>query len=93
MIDACHIVPFSLSKDDTVTNGVSLSPNIHRAFDRGLISFSDDYRLLVSKSIIETNSPYSIKQFEGREILLPKNPGYNPSIENIQWHRKECFLS
>lgn len=36
MIDACHIVPFSESYNDTVTNGIALCPNIHRAFDRRL---------------------------------------------------------
>lgn len=93
MVDACHIVPFSVSKDDTVSNGISLSPNIHRAFDRGLISFSDDYRVLVSKSIVESNSPYSIKQFDGKPILLPKTDSYQPSIDNLRWHRVECFIS
>jgi putative restriction endonuclease len=38
MIDACHIVPFNESYDDTVTNGIALCPNLHRAFDRGLIA-------------------------------------------------------
>src|SRR5690606_13110164 len=37
MIDACHIVPFSESHDDTIGNGLSLCPNLHRAFDRHLI--------------------------------------------------------
>ena len=37
MIDACHIVPFSLSKDDRINNGLALCPNLYRAFDRGLI--------------------------------------------------------
>jgi putative restriction endonuclease len=35
MIDACHIIPFSESHDDTISNGISLCPNLHRAFDRG----------------------------------------------------------
>jgi len=34
MIDACHIIPFSISYDDTITNGIALCPNLHRAFDR-----------------------------------------------------------
>ena len=38
MIDACHIIPFSNSYFDTVTNCIALCPNLHRAFDSGLIS-------------------------------------------------------
>ena len=48
MVDACHIVPFAQSYDDTIHNGIALSPTMHRAFDRGLVSVSDDYRVLVN---------------------------------------------
>jgi putative restriction endonuclease len=49
MVDACHIVLFAETHDDTISNGIALSPTIHRAFDRGLLSISDDYRVLVHK--------------------------------------------
>jgi len=71
MVDACHIVPFSESYDDTITNGISLCPNLHRAFDRGLISIDDNYKVLVKSNWSEDYSNYSIKQFEGKQILLP----------------------
>ncbi|WP_373059464.1 HNH endonuclease [Zunongwangia sp. H14] len=45
MIDACHIHPFSLSNDDTVRNGIALSPTLHRGFDHGLISITADYKV------------------------------------------------
>jgi predicted restriction endonuclease len=38
MVDACHIVPIGRHGSDHVTNGLSLCPNLHRAFDRGLLS-------------------------------------------------------
>jgi len=65
MVDACHIVPFSISYDDTITNGLALCPNLHRAFDRGLIAISDDYRVVVSDAFVEDESSYSIRQFAG----------------------------
>ncbi len=93
LIDACHIIPFSISYDDTITNGISLTPTLHRAFDRGLISIDDNYRVIVSDKFIENNkkSNYSIKQFEGRKILLPQNEKYFPSLENLCWHRENIF--
>ena len=48
MIDACHIVPFSERHDDTIRNGLSLSPNFHRAFDRFLITIDKDFRVLTT---------------------------------------------
>ena len=47
LIDACHIVPFAESYNDTITNGIALCPNLHRAFDRGLIAISDNYEVLL----------------------------------------------
>lgn len=93
MIDACHLVPFALSKDDTITNGIALSPNLHRAYDRGLITITEDYRVKISPAIRENHSPYSLGQFEGKLILLPDNREYYPSIDNLRWHQRECFVA
>lgn len=91
MIDACHIVPFSVSYDDTVSNGIALCPNLHRAFDRGLIAIDEDYKVLVSNSFMEDETSYSIGAFEGKEIQLPKMKSYYPLKENFGWHRKNVF--
>ena len=92
MVDACHIVPFSVSKDDTIGNGISLSPNFHRAFDRGLISISEDFKVIVSQQLKEDQSPYSISQFDGRRIMLPETSQYQPKIENLKWHHANRLL-
>jgi putative restriction endonuclease len=89
MIDACHIIPFSESYDDTITNGIALCPNMHRAFDRGLISISDNYKVIVSDCFVEKFSHYSIKQYEGKEILMPKQNEYWPSQNSLKWHREK----
>lgn len=91
MIDACHIIPFSESHDDTISNGISLCPNLHRTFDRGLISIDENYRVLVSDNFSENSIDYSIKQFEGKQLLLPQTQGYLPSKQNLSWHRQHVF--
>lgn len=91
MIDACHIVPFSVSYDDTITNGIALCPNLHRAFDRGLIGITEDYRITISKSFREDESNYSIHVFAGKQIQLPKQKEYFPMKENFEWHLKNIF--
>ncbi len=92
MVDACHIYPFSLSHDDTVTNGIALAPNLHRAFDRGLITITSDYIVRVSPSVSENESSFSLSQFEGTQISLPKKLAWYPSIEYLNWHNKEVYL-
>lgn len=92
MIDACHIIPFSISQDDTIQNGISLSPNIHRAFDRGLITINQDYIIRVSPSINKSSSTSEITELDGKSIILPQEPRHYPSLEALEWHRKEVFL-
>ncbi|WP_207535324.1 HNH endonuclease [Desertivirga arenae] len=91
-IDACHIVPFSISGDDKINNGIALCPNLHRAFDRGLVSINSSYGILVSSQISEVEAhPYSLAQLNERKIRLPFGPRYYPSQENLEWHRENIF--
>lgn len=91
-IDACHIVPFAVTHDDKVTNGIALCPNLHRAFDRELVSVDEDYRIMVSAHIDElVDHPYSLSKLNGCSILLPKVQRYYPSQENLAWHRDYVF--
>ena len=85
MIDACHIMPFSLSHDDTVTNGLSLTPSIHRAFDSFLITISPDFKVVVSDQFIESGN-HPLKRFNGTQISLPDHEKYHPSTSNLSWH-------
>ena len=91
MIDACHIIPFSISFDDTVTNGIALCPNLHRAFDRGLIAIDEQYKVIVSGTFKEDSTNYSIKSFEGKELKLPNMKSYYPLKDNFDWHRNNVF--
>lgn len=88
MIDACHTIPFSESYNDTITNGIALCPNLHRAFDRWLISISNDYTVIVSNQFKESlNSKYTISQYESKKILLPDNQSHFPNLESLAHHR------
>lgn len=89
MVDACHIEPWSVHHNDTIQNGICLTPTLHRAFDRGLISISDDYRVLVSDRFREDgHSTYSLGQFKHKLIHLPKNSEHRPSSHLLENHRR-----
>lgn len=91
-IDACHIVPFSVSQNDKVTNGIALCPNMHRAFDRGLLSITPDFRIKVSSHIYEDEShDYSLKRLMNKPITLPATKQYWPSQDNLEWHNLNVF--
>jgi len=94
MIDACHIKPISSKGIDHISNGITLNPNLHRAFDRGLITIDADYKVVVSKYFDEdeTNS-YSLRKFEGKTIQLPFGKNFYPNIEFLKWHNVNVFKS
>jgi putative restriction endonuclease len=91
MIDACHIIPFRESYDDTISNGIALCPNLHRAFDRGLLTINDQYKVVVSHLFNEVKNAYSIKKFENQQIILPAQIKYYPSLTNLIRHREIYF--
>lgn len=86
MIDACHIRPFSECYDDTIGNGIALCPNLHRAFDRGIITINPEYKVVVSSAFTENDHSFSIRQFQGKSILLPEQKKYWPDRANLEWH-------
>ena len=71
-----HIVPFAVSHNDTVSNGISLGPNLHRAFDRGLVSLNSELKVIVSNSFTENESNSSIKVMRAKRL-------YYQQIKNI----------
>lgn len=92
MIDACHIKPWSESKDDSIQNGLTLSPTLHRAFDRHFISIDSEYKVILSKSFSEDlKSSFNLSQFEGKRILLPDQPDWYPSQDALAWHRSKLL--
>lgn len=88
MVDACHIVPFADAQGDTITNGIALSPTLHRAFDRGLVSVSNDYRVLVHPRLTDHFPEVGIRQFNRQEIYLPQDSRFYPSPEKFAQHRQ-----
>ncbi len=91
-VDACHIVPFSLTHNDKVTNGIALCPNLHRAFDRGLVGIDENYNIIVSEHVLEdTEHSYGIGRMHGKPMALPKEKLHYPAQEYIGWHRENLF--
>lgn len=97
LLVASHIIPWSenISERLNPENGICLCPMIDKAFDRGLITFSNDYKVIFSKKL-KSNDPkeyYSkyFKPIEGISLSLPCK--YLPSLTFLKYHRENIFLS
>ncbi|WP_340111863.1 HNH endonuclease [Maribellus mangrovi] len=93
LVDACHITPFAESYNDSIRNGLALSPTFHRAFDRGLIAISDKYKILVHPKLKDFNPETGIKQFENKDVFLPSNSKFHPSEKHLREHRSKFGFS
>jgi putative restriction endonuclease len=88
LLDACHIVPWSVSHDDTIGNGLALCPNLHRAFDRHLFWVDNDYRVRVAEGFGELSGhDYGVQRFNGQQLRLPKVRAWWPRAENLASQR------
>lgn len=85
LLDACHIVPWAVSHDDTLPNELALTPTLHRAFDRHLLVIDEDYRVRLADGFRELGgTAYGISQFEGQRLRLPARQEWWPRPEGFK---------
>lgn len=96
VLRASHIVAWAEDRKNRMNpeNGILLSATYDAAFDRHLISFDEDYRMIVSKAIKdyyknEVTKEY-FQNFEGKQLILPKR--FLPSQELLQKHREKMVV-
>ena len=93
LLRASHIVEWSKDAKNRMnpSNGLCLSATYDAAFDRHLISFDADYRMVLSKRISDFCDNQAcreyFKQYEGRRIVLPSRFLPDPALLEI--HRNQ----
>jgi putative restriction endonuclease len=92
VVDAAHIVPWSLTRNDTVQNGMALCRLCHWTFDEGLITVSGSYAVLVSKQLSANNNiPSHMQTLAGRPIIGPSEQVLWPEPDALHWHQQKIF--
>lgn len=55
LLDAAHILPVKIPEStDKTANGIALSALYHRAYDQGLVTFNERYRIIVNTKRLDT---------------------------------------
>lgn len=87
MVEAAHIHPFSEAGDDDPRNGLALTPDMHWAFDRNLITPDTDYRWRVSRKLLDKRilDHRVLTELDGQRLFLPKEARSYPKREAIEW--------
>ena len=93
LLRASHIVAWADDTENRMNpqNGLCLSGTYDLAFDQHLISFDEDYRMIVGKEISDhytsTATKDYFKKYEGKKIDLPSR--FLPSQSLLNVHREQ----
>lgn len=95
LLVASHIVPWSKDKVNRLnpSNGLCLSAIHDRAFDKGLITLTDDFKIVVSKELKRKKESFIMDvllPLDGRMIEPPER--FAPQPDFVTWHRNKLFV-
>lgn len=92
VVEAAHIIPWSVSHDDDPHNGLALCRLCHWTFDEGLTSLSSEYTVLLSDELRMTiNMAGHMLTLENRPIIGPNEKDLWPNQNAINWHLHNIF--
>ncbi|MNE44191.1 hypothetical protein D3C80_1384060 [compost metagenome] len=94
LLVASHILPWSHSIEQRLnpSNGLCLSSLHDKAFDRGLITFNENFELVLSPQLKRLKSRVyteNFEKYEGKQLRFPLN--YPPNNKYMAYHRDEIF--
>lgn len=90
---ASHIVPWSVDKKNRTNphNGLCLNALHDRAFDKGLITISKDYKVIVSSKLNKEDKTIKsmIVKYHNNNIIKPHK--FLPDVEFLEYHNDNIF--
>lgn len=94
LLVASHIVPWSIDKANRLnpSNGLCLSAIHDKAFDSYLFTLSNDWRIVLAKSLKSTKDNFLREVFwpiDNKEIELPDR--FTPDVKLIAKHREKML--
>jgi putative restriction endonuclease len=93
-VEAAHVIPWSISKNDDLKNGIALCKLCHWTFDEGLAGVSSKYTILLSSDLrTSLNFPGHLLTLQGRPILGPAETNLMPDPDFLDWHRQNKYRS
>lgn len=88
--EAAHVRWHSQEGPDLVSNGIALEPTIHKLFDLGAWTLTDDHHILVSSKFTGTDETIArIRDRHNKPLREPLNEDHKIDRKFIQWHREK----
>jgi len=100
LVEAAHLIPFNVSRNDKPTNGIALCPNHHWAMDRHLIAPVPDRKK--GAGIWQVNEKRLDDRIEGqrdlvaiagKSVIPPSEEKFYPAIESLRWREEHLVTA
>jgi len=93
VLEAAHIKPYAESGPHFISNGLLLRSDMHKLFDGGYLTITNDLKIEVSQRIKEEfQNGKEYYQYHGKELLyLPKREIDKPNEKYIDWHNNKIY--
>jgi predicted restriction endonuclease len=95
LLVASHIIPWAESKENRLnpSNGLCLSAIHDKAFDKGFLTITPDYTVLVSMQLkkisCDSQQMKLLISSDKMKILLPQK--FLPNKDFLEWHNRNIF--
>jgi putative restriction endonuclease len=91
-LDAVHIKPYVENGPHDVSNGILFRSDIHKLFDNGYVTVTNDYRFEVSRRIKEEfENGRDYYALNGKPLMVPSAHMLKPDTAYIRWHNERIY--
>ncbi len=93
VLEAAHIKPYAESGPHFISNGLLLRSDMHKLFDVGYLTVTNDLKVEVSQRIKEEfENGKEYYQYHGKDLLfLPSREMDRPNEKFIDWHNTNVY--
>ncbi len=98
LVEAAHLIPFNVSRNDNPTNGMALCPNHHWAMDRHLIAPVPDgkkragiWRVNEERLDDRIEGQRDLVAIAGKSVIPPGEEKFYPALEGLRWRQEHLI--
>jgi len=97
LLIAGHIKPWSLDEKNRLNprNGIALNSLHDKAFENGLITVTQNYKVSVSSVLLKQSNSEALEkhffQYNNKDIILPSR--FLPDVEFLKYHNDQRFIT
>ena len=93
VLEAAHIKPYADSGPHLISNGLLLRSDMHKLFDSGYLTITNDFKIEISSRIKEEfQNGKEYYRYHGNDLLiLPNREIDKPNKSFIDWHNTNIY--